>query len=892
MSARSNDPDSVATIPKGTRRLATVGLEAGTRVGKYTVLERIGRGGMATVHAALDNELGRRVALKVMRLPSRAGSSTLLREGQAMARLSHPNIVTVYEIGRFRGRVFLALEHVPGRTLRAWLQDEAPDPGRIVDAFIELARGLIAAHDAALVHRDFKPENVLVDNAGTFKVADFGVARLLDLPADSQPSTPNPLKVSSSAAIRLTDSGVVKGTPVYMAPEQHLGDSGDARADQYAYCIALYEALAGERPFPGKSHDELQRMKLEPERLRRPGAIGPKLWRVIRRGLSIDPDERWPSMHAVVAQLEAIRRPRAWRWLLAGAVVVSLGGAFALRAQAPEKCSATGRLLGVWDPERRDAVEDAFTRSGAPYATESWERVDGALERYATGWGAAYEAACRQPGNLRDVRLACLGSRRAQLQAAVNALAGGAVERSVDLVTGLPALDACTDAVLLGGPPPPAANLAAVVQELEADIARAGARRTTGETTGLVADVEQIVVRARRLGYGPLLARALVEEGALLEIEHDAEPAVEAYREAYFLARELGMDDLALRSATQLTAIWGYDLGRPEEAAVWAGHARAAVERSGRREYTAHLHQVVGANADARGEFGVALEEYRRGLDELLRFEGDARKQRARLLNNMGAAYSGMGQYGQAEEAYRRALELDRERLGSRHPELALPLANLAGALSKTNRREEARALLTDALQIVVAARGPDHPSVASLRTELGNLALTGDDPAGAAQEYEHALSILRATGSGNLRLLARLQNNLAGAYYKAEDLEAAAQAFARAVEMKREHGGPRHPSVAGSLTNLARVHFDREQLGEALPLLEEAVAIRDAAGVARHPEAIATLTLLGRVLAGLGKHAKAVAALRTAESIALERAALDPALRQELEDARAAIEG
>ncbi len=254
--------------------MATSGLPSGTQVGRYVVLERVGKGGMSTVHAAQDRELGRKVALKVMRIPSRAGSETLLREGRAMARLSHPNVVTVYEVGRYLGHLYLALEFVPGRTLRRWLADVQPSRERILAAFVELGRGLVAAHEAALVHRDFKPENVLVDDRDGFKVADFGVARLLDLPSD--PDAPEPWPRPSPLESH------IEGTPPYMAPEQHRGEPGDAAADQYAYCVALYEGLCGRRPFAGTTSEELEQAKLAPER----GELDPELGRELDEALA------------------------------------------------------------------------------------------------------------------------------------------------------------------------------------------------------------------------------------------------------------------------------------------------------------------------------------------------------------------------------------------------------------------------------------------------------------------------------------------------------------------------------------------------------------------------------------------------------------------------------
>jgi tetratricopeptide (TPR) repeat protein len=872
------EADDIATVRKGTRQMATHGLLPGTRVGRYTVLERVGQGGMSTVHAALDNELGRRVALKLMRIGSRAGSQTLLHEGQAMARLNHPNVVTVFEVGRHAGQLYLAIEYVPGRTLRRWLADEKPSPDRVLHAFVELGRGLAAAHDAALVHRDFKPENVLVDARETFKVADFGVARLLDLPSDPEASGTYARGSSSISGL--------EGTPPYMAPEQHRGEPGDAAADQYAYCVALYEALVGRRPFSGSSHEQLEEQKSQ--RLRRPRSIPTRVWRVVRRGLEPDPQQRWPSMGALVHALQRASRPRAPAWLLLAGGAIGIAVWALLPSTSTEPCRAADKLAGVWDPSRTTELASVFGASEAPYADEAWTRVQPALDAWATDWSAEYEAVCvaarEAAAGIVDVRMACLGGLRTELLAVVDTLSEGAVERAVDLVSRLPAIERCGEDVLLGGPPRPEPEVAAAVHALEAEIARHRAQRTAGAT--LVEQSQHDLLRARRIDYAPLLARALVEHASMLEAAGDREAAASVHRECYFLARELGMDDIALQNATQLAAITGYDLGRFEEAGVWAGHARAAVERSGRADEAAHLDAVLGANADARGEYEAALEHYRRGLDALARYEGDAKEQHARLLNNMGAALSGLGRFEEALEVWMRAAEIDRDRLGEHHPDRAVALGNVAGALMNLGRNDEARQVLGEAIAIAEAARGPDHPGVASLRTELGNVELRAGDAERAAVQYERAIRILEGAGSGNTRVLARLYNNLGAAHYERGELEGAARAFELAVEAKRKIGGPRHPSVAGSLTNLGRVRLDRGDPAGAVPLLEEAVAIREGAGVAQHPDAIDTLTTLGRALLAIDRRDEAREALRAAKAIAGAHKGLDPELARELEQA------
>jgi serine/threonine protein kinase len=287
---------------------STAGADADGRVGRYVVRHPIGEGGMGVVYAAHDPDLGREVALKL--LHPTVAAERLIREAQALARLSHPNVVTVYEVGEDRGRVFLAMERVRGITLRAWLAE--PRPWRaIVAAFLEAGRGLEAAHQAGLVHRDFKPANVLRGDDGRVRVVDFGLALPLATGAGA----------GAAAPLRCTQTGARLGTPAYMAPEQHRGDQATARSDQYAFAVALWEALHGEHPFGGESWDELADRagagRLRPPRRRLPAP----LQRGLERALRADAAERFPTITDLLALLEASRAPRR---LWAMAVVLLL----------------------------------------------------------------------------------------------------------------------------------------------------------------------------------------------------------------------------------------------------------------------------------------------------------------------------------------------------------------------------------------------------------------------------------------------------------------------------------------------------------------------------------------------------------------------------------------
>ncbi|MBZ0238456.1 MAG: serine/threonine protein kinase, partial [Deltaproteobacteria bacterium] len=299
-----------AVEPRGPRaRPVTPALAVAGRVDRFLILEKLGEGGMGAVYVAYDTLLDRKVAMKVVR-PDRRSSmggisprERLLREAQAMARLSHPNVVAVLEVGELDDDVYLALELVEGTTLKAWMRAQRRPWPEVIAHFVAAGRGLAAAHEAGLVHRDFKPDNVLIGSDGRVRVADFGVVSMSHGQRESSSSpSPGVEPDASGASDAFTFSGMRVGTPAYMPPEQYEGEAVDARADQFSFCVALWEALYGERPFPplapGASFRD-RPMRPLPESTDVPGWLEP----LLRRGLSVDPAARWPSMAALIEEL-------------------------------------------------------------------------------------------------------------------------------------------------------------------------------------------------------------------------------------------------------------------------------------------------------------------------------------------------------------------------------------------------------------------------------------------------------------------------------------------------------------------------------------------------------------------------------------------------------------
>jgi tRNA A-37 threonylcarbamoyl transferase component Bud32 len=317
-------------------------LPPGARVGRYVVRELIGRGAMGAVYAANDPDLDRRLAVKVVRanaLSDAARQRTrtrLLREAQAMARLSHPEVITVYDVGAFGNELFVAMEYVEGETLRHWRDSQPRSHAEILAVYERAGRGLAAAHEAGLVHRDFKPDNVLIGRDGRVRVTDFGLARSVD---DQEPVSEAEAVASSEAIVlttTLTRTGTLVGTPAYMAPEQLRGGAADARSDVFSFCVALYESLYGERPFAGSTVPALQ-VAIEQGAVRATPAltgVPAGIRDVLLRGLRAAPDERWSTMRALLdAFREASVVPRRRR-LTVGAAAGAVGLLFAVGVAA------------------------------------------------------------------------------------------------------------------------------------------------------------------------------------------------------------------------------------------------------------------------------------------------------------------------------------------------------------------------------------------------------------------------------------------------------------------------------------------------------------------------------------------------------------------------------
>lgn len=478
---------------------------AGDRIGRYRIVGQLGQGAMGRVLAAHDDQLDRRVALKLVR-PIALGSATaqerLRREGVALAKLSHPNVVTVYEVGQADGLLFIAMELVEGLRLGEWLKAHDRTWEAVTDVFVQAGEGLAAAHACKLLHRDFKPDNVMVGSDARVRVVDFGIA--LDHGATT--TRPDGSAAGEPAAVidtRITRAGARIGTPAYMAPEQLMGRRLGPRSDQFSFCIALYEALYGERPFESNTAAELLlRIATTPPSFQGEArSAPPAVIQIVKRGLAVVPGHRFNSMDALVLALRATRkaRRRPLRVLgtgVLGGALVTVGVRALLETSDPNCESEANTLQRIWDTERSAAVRAQLSATGAAYFDVAARRVTESLDAYSRDWSEQAVAICeaRKSGAggfevVFEQKQRCLDARAREVGLVVARLLEAdrdVVENVSPLLQTIVAAERCGDIEWLEAQvkPPQDSQTAVEVARLQAELDRLRIYRITRCLTG------------------------------------------------------------------------------------------------------------------------------------------------------------------------------------------------------------------------------------------------------------------------------------------------------------------------------------------------------------------------------------------------------------------------
>ena len=744
--------DALASPTSAPTAAPARGEAIGTLMGPYLIIDTLGEGGMGRVYRAFDRTLGRQVALKVLHRNLAAVEQTrLVQEARAMAQLSHPNVVQVYEVGEHQGQIFVVMELVVGQTLRQWIQQQPrPNWKACTRVYQQAGAGLAAAHEHDLVHRDFKPANVLIDHRGRVRVLDFGLARIAAEPSIERAtidiSASNSYDILEGVNGRLTRTGMVMGTPAYMSPEQMRGDQIDARSDQFSFCVSLFEAVYGQRPFEGEDLNAL-------ETAIRQGRVGPlrttikasaALHKILVRGLAFDPAQRWPSMAAVLDEMDRLVAPRRYgRWILGASLglgLTALGTGLTYQAEIDrqteharelelaQRCSgAAAELEGIWDDDRRAAVQTAISSTERSYAAQTGERVRSRLDDYADAWARSYTETCEatsvrheQSQDVMDLRIQCLRERKVALAAAVGVLAeadADVVTRAVEVASSMPKLDRCSDVSWLEQrrqrvPPPEDPERATKAEALRQQLAVVRAKNEAGQYDQALEQVETIVEQAEALSYGPLLAEALLRRGDTQQARGRYDEAESDLERAFTIAAEHGHDPVVVQAASALTFVVGYRQARIEPGLGWARTARA-LSRGPELEPTDEAAALNGTGAVLRqqGSYDDALEVHRRALAIQEQALGPDHPAIAKTLDNIGIVLNQQGKFAQSLEHHRRVLAIQQRALGPDHPNNGSTLGNIGNSLYLQGDLDQALDHHYRALAIFEQALDPTTPS-------------------------------------------------------------------------------------------------------------------------------------------------------------------------------------
>lgn len=903
-------PDGLGTEQlRAATRSALFGNEKDeVRVGRFVLEAWIGQGAMGTVFRANDPDLGRKVALKALE-PIDGGeeaTEVLLDEARTLARLNHPNVVTVYECGVDRGRVYIAMELVEGGTLADWLRRHPPDEPEWFPRALELSRqaaaGLAAAHAVGLIHRDLKPSNMLVDENARLRVADFGLARL-----------------SAKAAVQLTAThsdgdatpGWTKpaGTPGYAAPEQLEGKPSYA-SDQFSLCATLYEVFAGTIPFYGATAEK-RRESIRSRRFERPASGRPFprwLRRALERGLSERPEDRFDDVQALLSALDSHKGQRGRRrmFLVAGIGAAALVGAASLRGANEEAPSAADepclagpeRLAQLWSPERLEDLQRRVLGTQGAYSNDAWSRISGTVETWGERWADEYQDACEatkvrgeQPVETMALKMRCLDRQLIEVDATLERIGGTSLPSVVTSLAEAPRPIECRDAESVRQEPTDPQVRTEIDSVLRAvqftRIAMLDSKPEEGLET-----ITSAVARSRELGHEPTLAAALTMQARLLR--RNRKPFEEQAREAVQLAAK---HDLPEVEANAWLLVSRATEGNPDvdkrnsDTSVALQAAQAALARAGtpphlaarvthRRAETAHtMHSDLERGVELYAE---ALELYRAAPEPSLEGIGY-------LIDNYVQALSSLGRQKEAMELCRWRLEYVESRLGPEHPETGRGHYRLSHAFFNQGELDDAEREAERANEINIAANVPSSHA-AGPHGVLGAVAILKKDWPKARIHVERKLEIYsemydgKGMTAGPLKLLGELE-------LSSGNPKKAKEHFERALAMSVESFGPENPWMESIREALGRACLELGEFERAAELF--ALVIPRLQEVHGKDTPFALPAMAKSLEAQLGLDDLDAARARRTEMDAVQAAAKSVALepRVDVELARAAYE-
>ncbi|HTL36682.1 MAG TPA: protein kinase [Kofleriaceae bacterium] len=802
---------------------------------RYVVEAVLGKGGMGTVYLAHDKTLGRNVALKLHHRADHSGAAERLRrEAMAMAKLAHPNVVTVFEVATVDERLYVAMEYVRGETLRGWLSQEDRSWRQIVAMLVEAGQGLAAAHDAGLIHRDFKPENVLVGDDRRPRVGDFGLARVGTAPATNTRAQSSSSRDSVELAeTALTKEGTILGTPAYMAPEQLTGAEVDARCDQFAFCVVAWECLYGKRPFKGMDRDE---RPIAPPR----SDVPVRLRRVLERGLEMNPAARYGDMRMLLAAIQRASRPRTKQWIatVAAGVAVLSGVAYAgvgayQQREHRSACSLEGdRVAAVLGPEQQLAIHMRFLATRSPMAESAFEHAMSVLDPYAKRLAAKTTQSCLAEGPPVPSRARCLASRTSRLAGLANVFGNatkGIVSRAPDSAWTASHSDPCTDQDPLlterkGAPQDPV--LAKAYDEI---LTLRDAGRYEDELKGATALLEKARAAGdRETELDALLAMAMAQD------ELEMPERAKTFDEVAALAESLGRDTAAAGAYATMAANAARDQQDFTTAHRYLALARAKLDRLGNK------------NLATRGdlfiiEAKIFMDEYRWPEGEAAGRQGVALLEKALGPNHpkLGVATGTWSQLlrmvDKRDEALvqsKRTLEIFTNAYGPDHPTTAGSSLNLAQSLIDVKQYDEARTRLLEADKVFMRTFGPKHPVHISAWANLGEVEQMQEHWDLALDYDRRVLAMMESLGgaesadaSGARAAIAKVLS-LSGKYG-----DAVAEQL-RAVAILEKLGPDGEGRMIGAQVDLAELYLNLDDKADARTALKRCLAL-----AAKHPD-------------------------------------------------------
>lgn len=869
---------SGGTLP-ATSRATVVAQTPGQRVGRFVVERRLGAGAMGVVLLAHDPDLARPVAIKLLKSDGEGARSRLRREAQAVAKIQHPNVIAVHEVGTHGEQVYVVMEYVDGGTLRDWVKAQSRSWAEVLEVYRQAGLGLIAAHEANLVHRDFKPDNVLIGRDGRVRVTDFGIVGVSGGSRDV--TLPDPNLPVDDASARLTATGAIVGTPAYMPPEQYKAGAADARADQFAFCVSLYEALFGVRPHEGDTIGSILYAVQSGTVRQVPTTDVPEpIVEAVLRGLRPDPLQRHPSMHALLQALQPKARTPVWPIAVAGVAVLALGGAGyafvassgtaaddapgpATEAVAVFECpDATATFGAVWNDERRATLKAAFEQYG-PIEAAAFVKVAKGLDAREQAWTWGSDAACaarkadEQDSETYSKRTECLDHALRTTDTFVALLGEGtreAVDGGVSSLTMLPRIDLCADLDALEALVQPTDAQREGVLALEKDLLMARSLLVAGKHHETVALAKGLETRAREVGHAATtaavletLARGLMQVGELDDAEARA-------REAAELAGAAGDPDVGARSFGTLIFVVGSYLGRPQEALGMLRTGRDVFERStdprSRAYFKAAEAAVLGATGDIDGAEGALVE----CISLLEGVDPTPPEELAVTYSSRAAVALGRGDQAAAREHQRKALEVAEEGLGKKHALYGSIAMSLGLSFYGGGEYEEALTWFEASLSALEHSVGRDHSSCALALTHIGNAQMLLERYDDAAKSLAEALQRLDASGQEDPNTRLSLHKNLAQLAFFRGDFDEAQSHYVAAGALIRAHMGSTNADAALMDQAAAAMHQARGDDEKALKGYRDAKAALVEAYGPKHQQVAMAAAFVADALQRLGR--------------------------------------